>query len=327
MFRPRAPFFRKAAHRQHVFSEYRKLLRQTKLFQDPVEQTYLWSWIRERFHHNKRQTSPDQTALYLSDGVWASLVMAAALNGAVSQQQYINDLAYGRTGYLKDVAQSIQEFHHPTKTCQAIRDVRLRSARIHLPHRAYWIPLDLRAFTVPQYLLERFRAEDERERRREIKRHERREKRLAKEMNELAHAVSQGNHALQDSGLLPGAFTSVPAVASSPYKIPGVAGNPLWIPPKIKNRVDPPFVQHVRTSSGFELYKVNGRKPPHWLAAKIAASYRKLTQRLEQHEFYYRFTEDLKLEEEFEARLGISDPGYWFYTSNYRDYLRNKIKE
>ncbi|KAJ2585354.1 hypothetical protein IWW49_004649, partial [Coemansia sp. RSA 1797] len=146
MFRPRTPFFRKSAHKHHVLCEYRKLLRQTKQF-DPVEQTYLWSWIRERFHHNKRQTSPTQASQFLSDGTWASLVMSAALDGSTTQRQYISDLAYGRTGYLKDVAQQVREFHHPTKPCQTIRDVRPRSSRIHQPHKAYWIPLDLRVFS------------------------------------------------------------------------------------------------------------------------------------------------------------------------------------
>ncbi|KAJ2713861.1 hypothetical protein H4S00_005316 [Coemansia sp. D1744] len=326
MFRPCTPFFRKSAHKHHVLCEYRKLLRQTKQF-DPVEQTYLWSWIRERFHHNKRQTSPTQASQYLSNGTWASLVMSAALNGSTTQRQYISDLAYGRTGYLKDVAQQVREFHHPTKPCQTIRDVRPRSSRIHQPHKAYWIPLDLRVFSVPQHLLDRIRDEDERDRLRERRKRQRRELRLAREISELTNAVNEGNHAVRDSGLLPEAFTSVPAVAKSPFHIPGVAGNPLWIPPRIKLHLDPPFVQHVRASSGFELYKVNGRKPPHWLAAKVAASYRKLSHRLHLHEFYYYFAQDLKLEEEFEARLGVYDPGYWIYASNYREYLRNKIKE
>ncbi|KAJ2850546.1 hypothetical protein IWW36_001796 [Coemansia brasiliensis] len=327
MFRNKVPFFRTASHRGQILSEYRRLLRQAKQFADPVEQTYLWSWIRERFHSNKRQTAPKKVELQRSDGVWASIIMADALNGIDSQKQLINDLAYGRTGYLKMVAQKINEFYHPTKICQAIRDVRPRSSRIHQPKRAYWIPLDLRAFSVPQHLLDRIAEYDEQDRQRQIKRRERREQRLAREIQSMTKAINNGNDALYESGLLPEAFTSTPEVAQSPAAIPGVSGNILWTP-KIKNyNRDPPVVQHIRTSSGFELYKVNGRKPPHWLAVKIAASFRKLVRRVNLHEFYFHIIDDLRMEEEFEAQLGISDPGYWIYASNYRDYLRGKIKE
>ncbi|KAJ2380845.1 hypothetical protein H4S02_006492 [Coemansia sp. RSA 2611] len=325
MFRPRAPFFRRTDHKRHVLYEYRKLLRQASQFEDPVERTYLWSWIRERFHHHKRQTSPKQAATQLSDGVWASLVISAALGGAADQKLYINDLAYGRTGYLKGVAQAIHEFHHPTKPCQMVRDVRPRSARIHQPHRAYWIPLDLRAFPVPQHLLDRIAAYDERDRQRELERRRRRDLRLAKEIKLLTSAVNQGSSALRDSGLLPEAFTST--AIQSPYRVSGMAGNSLWVPPTIKNCVDPPFVQRVRTSSAVEMYRVNGRKPPHWLGAKIAFLYQRIARKVILHEYYYYLAQDLKLEEEFEAQLGISDPGYWIFASNYRDYLRNKIKE
>ncbi|KAJ1873531.1 hypothetical protein LPJ55_002192 [Coemansia sp. RSA 990] len=327
MFRNKLPFFRTASHRSQILSEYRRLLRQAKQFEDPVEQTYLWSWIRERFHYNKRQTSPSKVQIQLSDGVWASIIMTDALSGVESQKRLISDLAYGRTGYLKVVAQKVNEFYHPTKICQMIRDVRPRSSRIHQPNRAYWIPLDLRAFSVPQHLLDRIAQYDEQDRQRQIKRRERREQRLERELHNMTKAINNGNKALYESGLLPEAFTSTPEVAQSPRAIPGVSGNILWTP-KIHNyQGDPPVVQHIRTSSGFELYKVNGRKPPHWLAVKVAASFRKLVRRVILHEFYFHIIDDLVLEEEFESRLGISDPGYWIYASNYRDYLRGKIKE
>ncbi|KAJ2617471.1 hypothetical protein H4S08_000313 [Coemansia sp. RSA 1365] len=326
MFRPKIPFFRKAEHRSRITSEYRRLLVQAEKFSDPVERTYLRSWIRERFHYNKQQTSPTQVEMQLGDAIWASLVMDDALAGVKSQKQYINDLAYGRTGLLKDVVQSIREFYHPTKICQLIRDVRPRSSRIHLPNRAYWIPLDLRAFDVPQHLLDRIKRYDEKMQSREAETRKKLEGRIAKEIAVMTREVNRGNKYLWDAGLLPGAFSSVPEVANSPDHIPGIAGNPAWIPPKIKYRLDPPFVQHLQTSIGFEYFSVNARRPPHWLAAKIAAAYRTVSRRLLQHEFYFYFIEDLRLEEEFEARLGINDPGYHIYASNYREYLRGKIK-
>ncbi|KAJ2777046.1 hypothetical protein H4R18_005362 [Coemansia javaensis] len=325
MFRPKAPFFRLAGHRRRILAEYRRLLRQSKRFEDPVEQTYLWSWIRERFHHNKRETSPRKVEVQLSDAAWASLAMRDALAGGSEQRAYISDLAYGRRGWLKDVAQKIREHCHPTAPCQLVRDVRPRSARIHQPHRAYWIPLDLRAFAVPQRVLDQLADYDRRERRREERRRRQREQRLAREIALLTDAVNGGNRLLWDAGLVPGAFAE--QARQSPSRIPGMAGNPAWIPPAIRNCVDPPFVQHVRTSIGYEFYRVNGRKPPHWLGVKIAALYRRVAWRLEQHELYFGLTQDLRLEEVFEARLGVRDAGYWIYASNYREYLRGKLRE
>ncbi|KAI8321577.1 hypothetical protein GQ54DRAFT_261573 [Martensiomyces pterosporus] len=326
MFRPRLPFFRKPEHKRLIQSTYRRLLRQAKGFSDPVEHTYLWSWIRERFHHNKRQTSPSLVDMQLSDAAWTSLVMSDALAGIHSQRTLISDLAYGREGRLKDVMRYISEFHHPTKSCELIRDVRPRASRLHQPHSAYRIPLDLRAFTVPRHLLDRIKEEDEMRHRREKEKQRRKEKRLAKEIEAMTRAVNNGNEALWDAGLVPGAFSVEPSVSRGPHYIPGVVGNMAWIPPKIKNRLDPPFVQHVRASSGCEFFRVNARKPPHWLSNKIAATYRNATKRVQRHEFFYYFIEDLKLEEEFEERLGIEDRGYWIYARNYRDFLRNKIR-
>ncbi|KAJ1729814.1 hypothetical protein LPJ61_003342 [Coemansia biformis] len=251
--------------------------------------------------------------------------MSDALVKANGQHTYINDLAYGRHGWLKDVARKVNEYYHPTNPCQMIRDVRPLPARIHQPHRAYWIPLDLRAFAVPQHLLDRIGDYDERERRRELERRRRREQRLAREIELLTDAVNSGNRFLWDAGLVAGAFAV--QAQQSPHRIVGIAGNPAWVPPKIRNRMDPPIVQHVRASIGYEFYRVNARKPPHWLGAKVAAMYRLITRRLQQHEFFYFFTEDLRLEEEFEARLGVHDPGYWIFASNYREYLRGKIKD
>ncbi|KAJ2797461.1 hypothetical protein H4R21_004314 [Coemansia helicoidea] len=325
MFRPKLPFFRKTEHRRLILAEYRKLLSRAKHFADPVEQTYLWSWIRERFHHNKRETSPKKVQMQLSDAAWVYLSMGDALAGANDQQKYISDLAYGRAGWLKDVARQVVEFSHPTSPCQLLRDVRPRSAQIHQPHRAYWIPLDLRAFAAPQHLVDRSAEYDRHEQRRELERRQRREKRLAREIGLLTDAVNGGNRLLWDAGLVAGAFTA--QAQQSPHRIAGIPGNPAWVPPKIRNRLDPPFVQHVRASIGYEFLRVNARKPPHWLGAKISAMYRRLTRRLLQHEFYFHFIEDLRLEEEFEARLGVHDPGYWIFARNYREYLRAKIKE
>ncbi|KAJ2798293.1 hypothetical protein H4S07_005728, partial [Coemansia furcata] len=319
------PFFRKTWHKRRILSVYRRLLRQAQQFADPVERLYLWSWVRERFHHNKRQTSPAQVGQQLSDAQWASLVMESALGGNKEQIQYIGDLAYGRTGWLKHIAQYVGEFHHPTKSCDLLRDVRPRSSRIHQPHPAYWIPLDRRAFKVPQYLVQRMEEEDERKRRRREELDRRKLIRLGRELGAMTEAVRHGNIYLRDCGLLPGAFSSNVRVRNPNY-IPGVAGNVAWTPPKIKARMDPPFVQHVRASSGFEFYKVNARKPPQWLGNRIKASYETAARNLQKHEFYFHFVEDLKLEEEFEARLGIEDPGYWRYAANYRDYLKYRIK-
>ncbi|KAJ2845402.1 hypothetical protein GGI22_006569, partial [Coemansia erecta] len=127
MFRPKVPFFRTAQHKRKILSTYKHLLRQTKSFDDPVEQTYLWSWIRERFHQDKRQTSPKRVEQQLSDATWVSLVMDAAAQGSGEQKQLIGDLAYGRKGWLKDVAEDISQYRHPTKLCSLIRDVRPRS--------------------------------------------------------------------------------------------------------------------------------------------------------------------------------------------------------
>ncbi|KAJ2863728.1 hypothetical protein GGH94_003393 [Coemansia aciculifera] len=325
LFRPKQPFFRKTWHKQRILSVYRRLLRQARQFSDPVERQYLWSWVRERFHHNKRQTSPTQVGQQLSDAHWASLAMESALDGNKEQIRYIGDLAYGRTGWLKHVAQYVGEFHHPTKSCDMLRDVRPRSSRIHQPHPAYRIPLDLRAFRVPPYLLQRMKEEDERKQRKREELDRRKLILLGRELGAMTEAVRRGNVFLRDSGLLPGAFSSNIMVRNANY-IPGVAGNVAWTPPKIKARVDPPFVQHVRASSGFEFYKVNARKPPQWLGNRIKASYEVAARNLLMHEFYFHFVDDLKLEEEFEARLGIEDRGYWKYAANYRDYLRYRIK-
>ncbi|KAJ2000978.1 hypothetical protein GGI04_003931 [Coemansia thaxteri] len=304
---------------------YRWLLRQGKQFSDPVERQYLWSWVRERFHHNKRQTSPTQVDIQLSDAHWALLVMESALGGNREQAKYIGDLAYGRIGWLKQIAQYVNEFHHPAKSCELLRDVRPRSSRIHQPHPAYCIPLDLRAFQVPVYLVERLKDEDERKRRRREELDRRKLILLRREIDAMAEVVKGGNRYLEDAGLLRGAFSSNIAVRNIHY-IPGMSGNPAWIPPKIKARVDPPFVQHMQASSGFEFYKVNGRKPPHWLGNRIKASYEVAARNVIKHEFFYYFVDDLKLEEEFEERLGIEDRGYWIYAANYRDYLRSRIK-
>ncbi|KAJ2156468.1 hypothetical protein GGF46_005171 [Coemansia sp. RSA 552] len=325
MFRPRAPFFRQATHRAHVLSEYRRLIRRAEQFDDPVERTYLRSWIRERFHFNKRQTSPAQVQSQLSDGVWAYLVMSDALEQRNDQHRVVSDLAFGRQGYLKDIAQQVREFCHPTNPCHLLYDVRPRASRIQQPHRAYWIPLDPRAFSIPEHLVERLRQQHERDSRRERERRRRRDVRLRREIAAMTDAVRRGNPYLRDSGLLKGAFTQ--EALRSPDQIPGIAGNPGWIPPKIRNRLDPPFVQHVRASAGVEFYRVNGRKPPHWLACKIAALYRRSTRHVQLHEFYFGMVEDLRLEEEFEQRLGIEDGGYWIYARNYREYLRGKVKE
>ncbi|KAJ2623434.1 hypothetical protein GGF44_005320, partial [Coemansia sp. RSA 1694] len=216
-------------------------------------------------------------------------------------------------------------FHHPTKSCDLIRDVRPRSSRIHQPHPAYKIPLDQRAFQVPEYLLQRIKDEDERKRRRREELDRRKLILLGRELGAMTEAVRQGNIYLRDAGLLAGAFSSNIRVRNASY-IPGVAGNVAWMPSKIKSRVDPPFVQHMRASSGFEFYKVNARKPPQWLGNRIKASYEAASRNLILHEFYYHFVDDLRLEEEFEERLGIEDRGYWRYAANYRDYLRYRIK-
>ncbi|KAJ1879161.1 hypothetical protein H4R99_001364 [Coemansia sp. RSA 1722] len=302
------------------------MLRMTQQFADPIEQKYLFSWIRERFHFNKRQTSRKGVELQFGQAQSVVETIQRALSGSTEDKRHISDLAYGRTGWLKHVVQQIREFHHPTKTCDLIRDVRPLSSRLTQPHEAYWIPLDQRVFSVPPYLLERQRLEDEKKNRREkdkrrIKRH-----RLSKEIAELTAAVNKGNRLLADSGLVPGAFSVEPSVSRGPHYVPGILGNPAWIPPKIKNRMDPPFVQHVRASIGCEFYVVNSRKPPHWLSAKIAAIYRTQAKRVIKHEFYYYLVDDLKLEEEFEERLGIEDRGYWIYARNYRDFLRTRIK-
>ncbi|KAJ2490010.1 hypothetical protein IWW47_005194, partial [Coemansia sp. RSA 2052] len=325
LFRPKQPFFREAWHRRRILPLYKRLLRQSRQFADPVERQYLWSWIRERFHHNKRQTSPTQVDQQLSDAHWASLVMESALNGNPEQAKYIGDLAYGRVGWLKQIARYVREFHHPTKSCDLIRDVRPRSSRIHQPHPAYKIPLDQRAFQVPEYLLQRIKDEDERKRRRREELDRRKLILLGRELGAMTEAVRQGNIYLRDAGLLAGAFSSNIRVRNASY-IPGVAGNVAWMPSKIKSRVDPPFVQHMRASSGFEFYKVNARKPPQWLGNRIKASYEAASRNLILHEFYYHFVDDLRLEEEFEERLGIEDRGYWRYAANYRDYLRYRIK-
>ncbi|KAI7833679.1 hypothetical protein BX661DRAFT_196196 [Kickxella alabastrina] len=246
IFRPRLPFFRRPEHRQRILSSYRQLLRHAQKFTDPIEQTYL------------------------RDAQWALLTMRGALAGSADQQKYIGDLAYGRTGWLKDVMQQVYEFHHPTQSCKLIRDVRPRSSQIHQPHRAYWIPLDLRAFSVPPHLLQRIADED----------------------------INAGNPFLWDGGLVPGAFSVEPSVSRGPSYVPG----------------------------GCEFYRVNARKPPHWLSAKIASTYQRAASRVQRHEFYYYFIEDLLLEEEFEERLGVEDRGYWIFARNYRDFLRTRIK-
>ncbi|KAJ2548664.1 hypothetical protein EV175_004741 [Coemansia sp. RSA 1933] len=253
--------------------------------------------------------------------------MDAAIGGAVEQKQMIGDLAYGRTGWLKDVAREIDRYRHPTKPCSWIRDVRPRASRIHQPHRAYRIPLDLRAFTVPQGLLDQIKREDDAEGKQRIRRRMIRERKLAREINAMAAAVNQGNTMVAQSGLLGDAYAYEPSVLHKDHYVEGTTiGNQAWIPPKIKNRQDPPVVQHKRTSIGFEFLRINTRKPPHWLGARIANGYKTVAKRLHTHEFYYYITEDLKLEEEFEHRLGIDDKGYWVYTWNYREYLRYKIK-
>ncbi|KAJ2848160.1 hypothetical protein GGI22_005792, partial [Coemansia erecta] len=89
---------------------------------------------------------------------------------------------------------------------------------------------------------------------------------------------------------------------------------------------DPPIVQHVGSSVGFEFLRINSRKPPYRLGARIAAAYRLVTKRLLKHEFFFYMIEDLKLEEEFEQRLGIDDKGYWVYAMNQREFLRYKLK-
>ncbi|KAJ1725056.1 hypothetical protein LPJ53_000705 [Coemansia erecta] len=302
------------------------MLKQTRHFADPVEQRYLWSWIRERFRYNKRETSPKKVERQLGDAASVIQTMAGALSGAADQQRRISDLAYGRTGWLKDVAQEIREFHHPTKPCDLVRDVRPRSSRMLHPHPAYRIPIDLQAFEVPAHILQRMLDEDAHERRRAEEKRRRKRLRLARELAAMTEAVNNGNAFLLESGLVPGAFSVEPSVSRGPAYVPGVVGNPAWIPPKIRNRLDPPFVQHVRASSGCEFLRVNGRKPPHWLSNRISASFRLTARRLERHEFYYHFVEDLRLEEEFEARLGIEDRGYWLYAKNYRDFLRARLK-
>ncbi|KAJ2564349.1 hypothetical protein IW140_005787 [Coemansia sp. RSA 1813] len=295
-------------------------------FEDPVEQTYLWSWIRERFHYNKRQTAPKTVEQQLSDATWASLVMDAATQGIGEQAQLVNDLAYGRRGWLKDVAKEIARYAHPTKPCALVRDVRPRAARIHQPHRAYWIPLDVRAFRVPSHVLDQIKEEERAVARRKAKQRAFREKRLAKEIDALASAVNGGNTLVAQSGLLGDAYAYEPSVLYGANYVPGVIGNPAWIPPKIRNRQDPPIVQHVRSSIGYEFLRINARKPPYWLGARIASEYRVVTKRLLKHEFFFHMIEDLKLEEEFERRLGIEDTGYWIYARNHREFLRHKIK-
>ncbi|KAJ1932507.1 hypothetical protein FBU59_006347, partial [Linderina macrospora] len=147
MFRPKIPFFRTLAHRHQIQSSYRVLLRLTRRFSDPVERTYLYSWIRERFHTNSYQTSPFKVNNLLSDAKWAELVLTDALSGHPTQCQLISDLAYARTGYLHTIQQTLNEFHHPTKSCALIRDVRPPHSKSRQPHPAYRIPVDQRAIT------------------------------------------------------------------------------------------------------------------------------------------------------------------------------------
>ncbi|KAJ1955021.1 hypothetical protein EC988_002111 [Linderina pennispora] len=318
MFRPKIPFFHKLSHKRQIWSSYRSLLRLAHRFTDPVERTYLHSWIRERFHTNTFQTSPQKVATSLSDAKWAELVLASALDGNASQQQLISDLAYARTGYLHTIRQRLAEFHHPTKSCQLIRDVRPSHSRRRQPHPAYRIPVDPRAIPIPPHLLARIHDEDAREQRRLKALRTKRDRARARQISALAAAVNQGSCAM-DSGLVPGAF--MPSDS-----LPGINGNPAYLPPKPKFSVDPPLVQHVRASSGFEFLRVNSRKPSHALSARIAKSFRDVAKWLHRHEFFFYFTEDLKLEEEFEQRLGIEDPGYWVYARNYRNFLRNRIR-
>lgn len=264
----------------------------------------------------------------MSDAQWAHLLMSEALDGSRYPKTLISDLAYGRKGWLQRVHQYIQEFHHPSQSCQLIRDTRPQSSRLHQPHRAYWIPLDLRAFRAPPHLMDRIQREDAKKLKRQKRLRRQQDARLGREIQMMAQSVLGGNHCLRHSGLLSGAFSSEPEVIHGIANyVPGVVGNPAWLPPKVKNLTDPPFVQHVRASSGCEFLRINARKPPHWLANRIAHSYKSVDRRLRLHEFYFYLAEDLRREEEFEGRLGIEDTGYWRYAMNYREYLRGKVKE
>ncbi|KAJ1932149.1 hypothetical protein FBU59_006470, partial [Linderina macrospora] len=66
--------------------------------------------------------------------------------------------------------------------------------------------------------------------------------------------------------------------------------------------------------------------PSHIQSARIAKSYRDIAKWLIRHEFFFYFTEDLKLEEQFEERLGIEDRGYWVFARNYRNFLKDRIQ-
>ncbi|KAJ2725571.1 hypothetical protein GGI07_001200 [Coemansia sp. Benny D115] len=326
IFRPYQPFFRKPEHRARVLGSLRQLLRLAQQFSDPVEQTYLRSWIRERFHHNKRNSAPKKAQHDLDEAQRALAMLQEALDGSVPQQKHINDLAYGRTGWLKYVMEQIMQYDHPTKACPLIRDTRPQSSQIHQPHKAYRIPLDLRAFSVPEHLMKRIHKEDRKMRHVCLEKRRRADVLRGREIEALGEAVSGGNEFLWQAGLVPGAFSVEPSVLRGPSYVPGVLGNPAWIPPKVSNRMDPPFVQHVRASSGCEFLRINTRKLPHWQSARIAVSYQKIANRVQRHEFYYYFVDDLRLEEEFEERLGVRDRGYWMFARNYRDFLRAKVK-
>ncbi|KAJ2657162.1 hypothetical protein IWW48_004639 [Coemansia sp. RSA 1200] len=334
MFRPKRPFFRTPAHKKTVLSTYRGLLRQAKSYDgDAVEKTYLWSWIRERFHHHKYLTSPSVVDQRLSDAAWASLVISEATirgdgGGDAGPRKLISDLAYARRGWLKDIADQINRYAHPTKPCALIRDTRPRGARIRQPHPAYRVPVDMRAIAVPGRLVQQLRDADEERKKLRAKQRERRERKRAREIEAMAEAVNGGNHLVRGSGLLGDAFAYHPHALHGRNYVAGVVGNPAWIPPRIRQptRGDPPVVQHVRSSIGYEFLRINTRKPPHWLGAKIAAQYRAVIKRLHKHEFYFYMAQDLALEEDFESRLGISDPGYARYARNYREYLRQRIR-
>ncbi|KAJ2762112.1 hypothetical protein H4S06_000840 [Coemansia sp. BCRC 34490] len=335
MFRPKRPFFRTPAHKRTVLSAYRGLLRQAKSYGgDAVEKTYLRSWIRERFHHHKHLTSPGAVDQRLSDAAWASLVISEATTEAGTEEtgprRLISDLAYARRGWLKDVADQIGRYAHPTKPCALVRDTRPRSAQLRQPHPAYRVPVDPRAIAVPGRVVQQLREADEARKRLRAEQRARRERRRAREIEAMAESVDGGGNRLaRGSGLLGDAFAYHPHALHGRNYVAGVVGNPAWVPPRIRQpppRGDPPVVQHVRSSIGYEFLRINTRKPPHWLGAKIAAQYRAVIRRLHKHEFYFYMAQDLALEEDFERRLGISDPGYARYARNYREYLRQRIR-
>ncbi|KAI8337936.1 hypothetical protein BC941DRAFT_424105, partial [Chlamydoabsidia padenii] len=127
---------------KHIYKEtqaltlslYRSLLRTAHRFEQPHQQWFLNSMIRERFRFHQCETSRKRSLALLSDGDKALQQMTLALDGNVAVQKYIDDLSTAKIGPLAHAIKKLRKI--PDLLQRTVTAVDIRSQASKKRHQA-----------------------------------------------------------------------------------------------------------------------------------------------------------------------------------------------